>query len=86
MRGWIAAAVFAAGWAATCVEAARRCEEDGKALEAAQVGLSAGYAAAGPRDGFSAVPRSQTNAIVRASAMVRAALEARGRGFRGSFS
>lgn len=69
MKGWVAAVLCAAGWAATCVEARRRWAVDGKALEHAREGLAAGWEHCGDR--------SASMTIARAAQHVGAALEAR---------
>lgn len=75
MRGWLVAAVCAAGWAATCWEARRRWAEDGKALEAARLGLAAGYRWTETPD--SNLFNVDRQIIARAATLVGAALEAR---------
>jgi hypothetical protein len=83
MKGWVAAAVCAAGWAATCWEARRRWTDDGRALDAAREGLALGYqfsqvrSASGDNEGRGALRDRQV--ISRAAMLVGAALEARQR-------
>lgn len=78
----VIAGLAVAGWAATCVEGARRDKEQLEALKRARRGLSLGYQfslAMDPRDMTGSGARRDRHEIAVAANMVSAALERRSR-------